>query len=507
MLRCSTLILTTAVCLCCTPVLLGQTQARAGYASQEAAQGSNEGQIRQRPWLENSASRGKYSGALSTDSGAAKSNGNSDQYRMAANGDPFNEEAFYAARKRSEAATRSKQDPNQIDPLVRREIEERVRRDLEREFESRIQSMVKKQVRAQVRQAEQKLERAARSNRVTSRPMSASVYRSANLKKKPPTVPGEVFPLNGSEPLEEPRIEHTHSRYVVSDSRFRSTYRPPRKRERQKAEPRLTTEQQQAQQQQAQQQQVQQQQIQQQQQVQQRQAQPSAQPEALSRNQRETQRALGYVQDEAYSKPQSVLKTDQPILSSTTDSMAQTTATRATTMNVPATQIAYAQPKTTPRETTPPVAAVQQTSPPAVSYLLRTSVIGPEALLKDQSDSFEITVANVSQQPATNVIVQLTVPQEITISKLDRDAYLDAKSRTVSWKIPSIGPEQKEVIRYRAVSSAAGRYEQQVTLGMENTFQGRTPFTTVVQVGAPQIPLDVNNQNTVEVAERLQFDQ
>ena len=176
-------------------------------------------------------------------------------------------------------------------------------------------------------------------------------------------------------------------------------------------------------------------------------------------------------------------------------------------MNVPATQIAYAQPKTTPRETTPPVAAVQQTSPPAVSYLLRTSVIGPEALLKDQSDSFEITVANVSQQPATNVIVQLTVPQEITISKLDRDAYLDAKSRTVSWKIPSIGPEQKEVIRYRAVSSAAGRYEQQVTLGMENTFQGRTPFTTVVQVGAPQIPLDVNNQNTVEVAERLQFDQ
>ena len=104
--------------------------------------------------------------------------------------------------------------------------------------------------------------------------------------------------------------------------------------------------------------------------------------------------------------------------------------------------------------------------------------------------------------------MQLTVPGEITISQLDRDAYLDSKNRTVSWKIPSIDAGQKEVVRYRAVSTSAGAYQQEITLGMENTYQGRTPFTTVVQIGAPSIPLgETEPVETTEVAERLEFDE
>jgi len=102
----------------------------------------------------------------------------------------------------------------------------------------------------------------------------------------------------------------------------------------------------------------------------------------------------------------------------------------------------------------------------------------------------------------------MTVPDEITISRLDRDAYLDQENRTVSWKISSIAGGQKEVINYRAVSSTAGKYEQQVTLGMENTFQGKTPFTTVVQIGAPSLPVNGNSaKDHLEVAERLDFDE
>lgn len=140
-------------------------------------------------------------------------------------------------------------------------------------------------------------------------------------------------------------------------------------------------------------------------------------------------------------------------------------------------------------------------------FLLRTSVIGPEALLKDQSDDYEISISNITNRPATNVIVQLSVPDAITISRLDRDAYLDQKQRTVSWKVSSIGAGQKEVIRYRAVSSSAGQYKQEVTLGMEDTFQGTTPFTTVVQIGAPQIPNNTESKKEhVQVAERLEFE-
>jgi len=141
-------------------------------------------------------------------------------------------------------------------------------------------------------------------------------------------------------------------------------------------------------------------------------------------------------------------------------------------------------------------------------FYLRTSVIGPGTLLKDVSDSYAIMISNITNQPATNVIVQLTVPEAITISKLDRDAYLDQKLRTVSWKVASIGPGQQEVIKYRAVSSSTGTYKQEVRLGMENTFQGKTPFETIVQSGAPELPVATKTkEDYLEVAERLDFDE
>ena len=483
MLRCSMLIFTIAICFVCTPVLLGQVEGRAGFPSElTQATDVSSSQTRQQPWL---GANDQYHGALSTKTSQQESTFPASQYRLASHDDPFNEGDFY------DNQSSTKQRLAQIDPRIRTEIEEQVRRDLEKKFTSQIQTMVKKQVRTQVRQAQQRLERAARAGNV--RPVSSSTYRSPNRNNQPPTVTGKVLPLNTPRYSQEQGIEHSHSRYVVSDSRFKSTYRPPRqtvaRRNQSSGQPK---------------------------------AQPQPSRESLPA---ESLPALRLALEEALSR----LEEQQSLSSSSAGSAAQSTAAEALPMEATRTEVAPAEVAMTEvapmdfeientQTATEEVAAnevananttpTQASTPPAVSYMLRTTVMGPEALLKDQSDSFEITVSNVSQQPATNIIVQLTVPSEITISQLDRDAYLDSKQRTVSWKVPNINAGEKEVIQYRAVSSAAGRYDQEITLGMENTFQGNTPFITVVEAGAPSIPLNVNGtQDPLEVAERLELNQ
>jgi hypothetical protein len=112
--------------------------------------------------------------------------------------------------------------------------------------------------------------------------------------------------------------------------------------------------------------------------------------------------------------------------------------------------------------------------------ILRLSVIGPEMLIQDTSDDFELVLYNTSNDVAQNIIVQMQVSEDLTIVDFDRKAFLNDKDRTVSWKIDSVAAGVKEVIRFRAVSASTGRHQQNVSIGMNNKFQGSTPFTAVV---------------------------
>ncbi|MEM7781894.1 MAG: hypothetical protein AAF623_00845 [Planctomycetota bacterium] len=111
---------------------------------------------------------------------------------------------------------------------------------------------------------------------------------------------------------------------------------------------------------------------------------------------------------------------------------------------------------------------------------LLTSVIGPEALVENAADEFEIIVTNNSPVEAKDLIIQVTIPAEITVTKLDRDSYLDQSQRTVSWKVSSIAAGDREVIRYSASCSVQGRYDQNVLVGMASQLKGETSFETIV---------------------------
>ncbi len=127
----------------------------------------------------------------------------------------------------------------------------------------------------------------------------------------------------------------------------------------------------------------------------------------------------------------------------------------------------------------PEVASITQVSD-RPNPVIRTTVFGPDVLIQDTPDLFEIEVANNSSQVATNIIVQMGVSENLTITNFDRQAWLDNRNRTVSWKLDSLPSGYKDVIRFRAVSSTPGSHEQSITVGMENTFQGQTEFVAHV---------------------------
>ena len=113
-------------------------------------------------------------------------------------------------------------------------------------------------------------------------------------------------------------------------------------------------------------------------------------------------------------------------------------------------------------------------------YVLRLSVVGPDKLVEDTAEEFEIIVANTSMKFANDIVIQMSVSEDLTVTDVDRKAWMDGENRTVSWKINLLAPGAQEVIRFRAVSASQGRHVQNVSMGMANTFQGRADFAIVV---------------------------
>ncbi len=113
-------------------------------------------------------------------------------------------------------------------------------------------------------------------------------------------------------------------------------------------------------------------------------------------------------------------------------------------------------------------------------FILTTAISGPQVLIPGQSSDFEIRIVNHSSRVAHEVVVQLILPLGLMINNLDRQAWVDQKSRAVSWKVASIGGNQSEIIRYRVQAIGQGDQLQKVALGMDNILQGHVEFKSTI---------------------------
>lgn len=95
---------------------------------------------------------------------------------------------------------------------------------------------------------------------------------------------------------------------------------------------------------------------------------------------------------------------------------------------------------------------------------LRIRVVAPELMLESQPNELTIEVLNLSPDESSPVEVKVTVPDKLTITRFDRDAWLDDEERVIVFPVPSIPGRHKQSIRLRGVSHSSGQHQLSVAL-------------------------------------------
>ena len=120
-----------------------------------------------------------------------------------------------------------------------------------------------------------------------------------------------------------------------------------------------------------------------------------------------------------------------------------------------------------------PVVEVKTQANSVKSYLH-----GPRNVAAGAEVDFSIDVQNLSSNVAENIVVQLSVPQNMKVTILDREAWYDGETRKISWQLPKLAGQAVETIRYKAKVKTAGTVEQSVVTGMSDTVQSTNTLKT-----------------------------
>ena len=96
-------------------------------------------------------------------------------------------------------------------------------------------------------------------------------------------------------------------------------------------------------------------------------------------------------------------------------------------------------------------------------------------------EEFSIDLRNVSTDTAESIVVQLSIPEGLKVTVLDREAWYDGENRKLTWKVESLEMGSVEKIRYKAIVSSDCSVEQSVTTGMGGDFQGKSVLQTTAR--------------------------
>ena len=103
---------------------------------------------------------------------------------------------------------------------------------------------------------------------------------------------------------------------------------------------------------------------------------------------------------------------------------------------------------------------------------IKTVLTGPKNVTVGTTTDYQIEIANTGATAAQNVVIQLSIPVELEITVLDRNAWFDEQSRKLTWELPSLAAGQTETIQYKAVMTTQTQMELSTVTGMSNSYQG-----------------------------------
>ena len=95
---------------------------------------------------------------------------------------------------------------------------------------------------------------------------------------------------------------------------------------------------------------------------------------------------------------------------------------------------------------------------------LRFRVTGVSAMIEGEASDLLIEVYNPTGHAIGPVEVNIQVPEELTITRFDRDAWLDAERRIIAFQLDRIDPEAIQKIAMKGVSNTAGKTSLNVAL-------------------------------------------
>ena len=95
---------------------------------------------------------------------------------------------------------------------------------------------------------------------------------------------------------------------------------------------------------------------------------------------------------------------------------------------------------------------------------LRFRVTGVAAMVEGQPTDVLIEVYNPTSHAIGPVEVNVQVPEELTITRFDRDAWLDAERRIIAFELDRVEAETIEKIGMKGVSNTAGKTSLTVAL-------------------------------------------
>ncbi len=111
---------------------------------------------------------------------------------------------------------------------------------------------------------------------------------------------------------------------------------------------------------------------------------------------------------------------------------------------------------------------------------LRFRVTGVTAMVEGQPADLLIEVYNPTGHAIGPVEVNVQVPEELTITRFDRDAWLDAERRIIAFQLDRVDAQVVEKIGMKGVSNTAGRTSLNVALVSGNTTIAQSSIATQV---------------------------
>lgn len=111
---------------------------------------------------------------------------------------------------------------------------------------------------------------------------------------------------------------------------------------------------------------------------------------------------------------------------------------------------------------------------------LQVQVTGATAMIESQAADLTVEVSNPTRSKLGPVDVNVQVPEAITITRFDRNAWLDDERRIVAFRLDEIAPGTTETIRLRGISHNVGKTNLRVLLTTgEQVIAGKVVNTQV----------------------------